>query len=136
MEAHDTHSVINATFGRIADRADQIADVFYERLFEAEPSARSLFDQRIDAQRQRFMVELGWLAEAAADLEDIRERVEALGVRHLGYGVQSEHYPLMRSALLDSFATVLEDWTDDQADAWGQLIDAVAHIMASAADNA
>ena len=53
-----------------------------------------------------------------------------LGARHADYGVKAHHYELVREALLDALADVLDDTWDSQArDAWGKAYDLVAETM-------
>jgi len=49
----------------------------------------------------------------------LEKELEESGLRHAGYGVRDEHYPLVGAAMLHMLATVLGDrWTPAVAAAW------------------
>jgi nitric oxide dioxygenase len=56
--------------------------------------------------------------------------LEELGARHAGYGTSTEHYPVVRRALLDMFAEVMGPaFTTESRAAWDELYDFIEAAM-------
>jgi hemoglobin-like flavoprotein len=80
--------------------ADQAAQLFYQRLFELDPSLWSLFADDMTEQRQKLMQMITVAVRSLDRLADIVPSVEALGARHVSYGVKDEHYATVGNALI------------------------------------
>ena len=110
---------------------DQIVINFYERLFEIDPQARTMF-ARTDmvAQRGKFLEMLGEIV-ANLDVPDtLIPTVSALGRRHVDYGVRDVDYDRVREALFSAIAAELgEAFTDETRDAWEEAYALTAGIM-------
>jgi hemoglobin-like flavoprotein len=126
----DLHA-LETSFDLIAPRSDELADEFYARLFEAAPAVTPLF-AAIDMQRQKAML-LGTLVLLRKSLRDLGAIVPALrklGARHVAYGAQPEHYPVVGQALIGAIATIAGPaWSSDYESAWRQAFAIVANAM-------
>lgn len=137
MDNSDTMTAVRASFARIEDCADDVARSFYERLFAERPSVRPLFNDDLSEQRVKLMRTLALVVNNLSEFERVRPLVEALGRRHLSYGVQSDHYDVVGVALLSALADGLgEHFTDDVRAAWTKVYGQVADIMIEAAERA
>jgi hemoglobin-like flavoprotein len=121
-------------FDRIWPVSDRMVELFYDRLFETEPTLRALFRGDMAEQKRKF---ISTLAGIIAHLDDNAARFSitgALGRHHGEYGVAPAHYPLVRNALLSTLAQTLGSaWTAEDADAWRRAYDCVSTEMLSAA---
>lgn len=114
----------------VEDDSGRFGHVFYERLFQLDPQARSLFHVDMVDQQQKLVDEVAFLAAAVDDFPGFVQRAHALGERHRGYGVRPVHYGVVQVALIDALsATLGEEWTDDAATAWRRLYALVAETM-------
>ena len=115
--------------------ADAAATIFYDRLFELDPSLRRLFSRTdMAGQRRNLMQTLAVVVASIDRLESIVPAVEALGRRHAGYGVEAAHFETVGQALLDTLAVGLgEDFTAEVRDAWATAYGILAGVMQSAA---
>jgi hemoglobin-like flavoprotein len=82
------------------------ADLFYGRLFELAPDTRPLFRRDIHAQGAMLMDTLDLVVRSLSRLADVLPAAHDLARRHVGYGVQPQHYDSVGTALL---------WTLEQA---------------------
>ena len=81
--------------------ADDAAQLFYRRLFELDPSLRSMFRQtNMTEQRRKLMQMITVAVRGLARLDELLPAVEALGMRHAGYGVTDAHYDTVGAALI------------------------------------
>ena len=77
------------------------------------------------------------VVQVTLELEAEVDALEQMGARHVGYGAQPAHYPIVRDTLLATLAQFAGDlWTQDLADAWERAINAVAGLMLTGAENA
>jgi hemoglobin-like flavoprotein len=114
----------------VARMADEAAQLFYTRLFELEPSLRTLFHAEPAEQRRKLMDALSFIVARADRPDELQPMLAALGERHVRYGVRPEHYVTVGEALL---------WTLDQGlgalrttesrDAWVAAYEFVATAM-------
>ena len=121
---------VRSSFALVAPIADRAAALFYDHLFAADPSLRSLFKGDMAHQGERLMQMIG----AAVGLLDKPERLlpvlHSLGSRHAGYGVRAAHYDTVGAALLRTLRDGLGDaFTPAVADAWATMYGLVAHEM-------
>lgn len=114
--------------------AEQAAELFYGRLFELDPSLRSLFKGDMAEQGKKLMTTLKLAVGSLKNLEKIVPAVQDLGVRHKGYGVQESHYDTVAQALLWTLQEGLQaEFTDDVRIAWTAVYTVLADTMKAAA---
>jgi hemoglobin-like flavoprotein len=122
---------LETSFDLVASRGDELMDVFYTRLFDAAPAVQPLF-ARTDLRKQKMMLlrVLGLLRRSLRDLDPIVPILHDLGARHVAYGAQPEHYPVVGAVLIASMAEVAGDaWRPEYERAWAAAFDVVAGAM-------
>jgi hemoglobin-like flavoprotein len=130
--------LIRASWRSVEPIADTAATLFYDRLFELDPTVRRLF-RRTDmvAQRKNLMQTLTVVVKGIDRLEDLVPAVEALGRRHAGYGVRPEHYDTVGAALLWTLEQGLGTaFTPDVRGAWATAYGTLASVMIAAGKEA
>jgi nitric oxide dioxygenase len=126
-------TLVQTSFAKVAPIADVAARLFYDNLFERDPALRSLFKEDMTEQRQKLMAMLSVAVANVRDLSKIAEAVQALGRRHVSYGVKPEDYSTVGAALIATLEKGLgDDFTPEVRDAWQACIAAVAGEMLSA----
>lgn len=129
---------LETSFDEVAPRGDELVDEFYRRLFEAAPAVLPLFADT-DMQRQKTML-LGMLVLLRKSLRDLRgilPKLRELGARHVTYGAQPEHYPVVGEALIAAMATVAgAAWRPEHERAWREAFAVVAGAMLEGATTA
>jgi hemoglobin-like flavoprotein len=129
--------LIRASWSSVAPIADDAARIFYDRLFELDPSIRPMFAHTdMDGQRKVLMQTLAVVVKSIDRLETLVPAVEALGRRHAGYGVQPGHYATVGRALLDTLEAGLgKAFTPVVRDAWTEAYTILASVMLAATDS-
>jgi hemoglobin-like flavoprotein len=113
--------------------ADQVAESFYARLFMISPHLRKLFMGDMKRQGTMLMTSLELAVSGLDNMESILPAVQALGERHVSYGVKAEYYPLATDAFLWALGYHLgDDFTPALRDAWAKAFDALVGAMLSA----
>jgi hemoglobin-like flavoprotein len=129
---------LETSFDHIAPRGDELMDVFYARLFAVAPSVKPLF-AGTDLKRQKAMLlaALVLLRRSLRDLESVTPALRELGARHVRYGAQTQHYPVVGEVLIASMAEVAgEAWTLEYERAWTEAFTIVAGAMIEGAEAA
>jgi nitric oxide dioxygenase len=125
---------VKRSFVLIVPIADQAGISFYTRLFEIDPSLRSLFKSDIEAQSKKLMQMIAIAVNGLDRLETIVPAVQALGARHAAYGVADAHYDTVGSALLWTLEQGLGSaFTPKAREAWTAAYLLLADTMKAAA---
>lgn len=136
MTPRDTE-LVQTSFAKVAPIADQAAALFYDRLFELDPSLKPLFQGDMVEQGKRLMSMIAAAVQGLDDLESLVPVVQDLGRRHQRYGVKADHYGTVGQALLDTLAKGLGDaFTDDVRLAWTAVYGVLSTTMIAAAQEA
>ena len=96
----DQAKLVQDSFAKVAPISDVAAWMFYERLFEIDPSLRALFQTDPIVRRRKLMDALEFIVAHVDRPDDLVPMLAALGQRHVGYGVRAEHYAVVGEALL------------------------------------
>lgn len=108
--------------------------MFYDRLFELDPSLRGLFHTSREDQARKLAQALSVVVKGIDRPAQLRGAVEALGRRHAGYGVHEEHYATVGEALIWTLEKGLgEAFTLDTRAAWIAAYGWLAFVMCEAA---
>lgn len=133
MTPHQIH-LVQTSFEKVAPIADTAASLFYGRLFEIDPSTRALFRDDLRRQGAMLMQTLGLAVRHLHDPTPVLGAVQALGVRHVRYGVTHAHYASVGSALLWTLGQGLgEGFTPEVEAAWAAAYDLLGGVMRTAA---
>lgn len=127
--------IVQNTWQLMVPTADTASCLFYERLFEIDPTTRPLFRAKsLPEQKRKLMQVLGIVVRGLDDLGNLMPIVEDLGRRHSGYGVTEQHYQSVGSALLWTLRKGLgQAWTAEAEVAWCTVYALLSGVMRSAA---
>jgi hemoglobin-like flavoprotein len=121
---------LRRTWELVAPMADEAAQLFYERLFEIDPSLRVLFQSDPVVRRRKLMDALAFVVTHVDRPDDLVAMLAALGHRHVGYGVRPEHYAAAGEALLwtlDEGVGALR--TAEAREAWVVTYELISAVM-------
>jgi methyl-accepting chemotaxis protein len=135
--ALDLHA-LETSFDLVAPRGDELVDTFYTRLFTTAPAVKPLFaGTDLDQQKKMLLATLALLRKSLRDLGAVVPKLRELGRRHVAYGAQPEHYPVVGEVLIASMAEVAgEAWKPEHQRAWTAAIAVVAGAMLEGAATA
>jgi hemoglobin-like flavoprotein len=132
-----TVDTLRSSFARIAAQKNDVAAMFYERLFEVAPGVRPLFEPDIEEQQKKLLASLVRIVQAVDNPDELVPYLSDLGRRHLTYGAKTEHYAVVGDVLLWTFERVLgPEFTPEVRAAWRAAYGAVAELMCDAAEGA
>ena len=87
-------------------------------------------------QGKKLMASLGFVVYGLDRAETILPQVRALAKRHVTYGVEEHHYPIVGQALIETLAAGLgAAFTPDVREAWQAAYGLLVSVMIEAARN-
>jgi hemoglobin-like flavoprotein len=127
--------LVKETWKKVVPIADTAAYLFYDRLFDADPTTRVLFNSTdLPEQRRKLIQVLASVVRGIDDLEKLLPTLRALGQRHTRYRVEDRHYDTVGAALLWTLEQGLGSaWTPQAKVAWSEAYAIVANVMRSGA---
>ena len=111
--------LVQESFSKVVPISEAAAVIFYDRLFEVAPSVKAMFPSDMTQQRKKLMMMLAAVVNGLGNLESILPAASALAKRHVSYGAEPAHYPVVGDALLWTIEQGLGSaWTPQIAAAW------------------
>ncbi|RWF61367.1 globin family protein [Mesorhizobium sp.] len=131
----DQIRLVQDSFREVVPIRVAAAALFYERLFAIDGDLRALFPERdMTKQGAKVMAALGFVVHGLDRAETILPTVRDLARRHVGYGVEEHHYPIVGQALIETLAAGLGDaFTPPVREAWKAAYGLLASVMIEAA---
>jgi nitric oxide dioxygenase len=126
-------TLVQQSFKKLHPMAQAAGELFYHKLFEAAPQARTMFKSPIAGQANKLMYTLGYVVAHLHTPQTIMTDVQRLAIRHNQYGAQPAHYALVGGVLLETLAEGLgSDWNAELQSAWVAAYQLVANAMMEA----
>jgi hemoglobin-like flavoprotein len=122
---------LERSFDLVAGRGEDLVKLFYSRLFEMAPATRALFaGVDMPTQHRALLAKLVALRNSLRKIEEIVPDLEELGTRHVAYGAEAAHYPVVGAVLIETMAEVGgADWTPEYTAAWTRAYQIVSDSM-------
>ena len=118
---------------KITEITPQTGELFYQNLFTADPSLKSLFKGDMNKQGKKLMHMFNVAVVMLNKFEVLVPILQGLGQNHVYYGVQESHYQTVGVALLKTLEQGLgEDFTPEVKDAWTEVYGVMADVMIAA----
>jgi hemoglobin-like flavoprotein len=126
--------LVRETFARVAAHPVVAGLLFYRRLFTLDPSLRRLFHTDVEVQSRKLMEALALIVNCLDAPRSELAGLEALGRRHVEYGVREEHYDTVGAALFWMLEQDLGPaYTPEVRGAWEAAYGFIAQTMKAAA---
>ena len=123
--------LLEASFKLVAPQGEALVTRFYERLFEKYPAVKPLFkNASINEQKKKLLASLVLVIQNLRHPEKLTSALQAMGARHVGYGVKPAHYDAVGENLLSVLGEIAgEAWTPEVSQAWADAYAAIKTIM-------
>lgn len=122
--------LVQDTWQLISPVSKKMGEEFYAKLFETHPELKPLFKSDPKDQAMKLMFMLSYLVHRLDSVDELKEEIKKLAVRHQNYGTHDQHYAPLGKILMWSLADNLGDhWTPETATAWQKTYDLIAHLM-------
>jgi hemoglobin-like flavoprotein len=124
-------ALVQDSWEKVVPIADTAAKLFYNRLFDIDPSLKQLFAQTDMAEQRKKLMQIITVAVRGLQrIDELLPAIEAMGRRHSGYGVKEEHYTTVATALLWTLEQGLGPaFTPDVRSAWVETYTILSAVM-------
>ncbi len=127
--------LIRESYAAVQPHADEVVRFFYATLFAIAPATRELFAVNMEVQRGRLLRALVHIVQAVDRPDDLVPFLRQLGRDHRKFGVLTEHYDAMGTALVTALKQYAgQAWTPQVEKAWIDVYGLIARTMLEAAD--
>ena len=131
------HDSIRSSFEALAPHTEELAERFFGRLFAVQPVIRALLPRDHWQRAHDLSALLGLVIKHAGRLDSIQNVLMDFGAKAQRAGVMPQQYGMARQALLDAMHDVLgNNWTEDVAADWTDLLNSVASVVVLGAGRA
>lgn len=131
---HKQIELVQASWKKVLVISDAAATLFYTRLFALDPSLRPMFKGELQEQGRKLISMIGVAVNGLSRIETLVPVIEALGRRHAGYGVRTQHYLTVAEALIWTLEQGLgKDFTPETKQAWIEAYGLLATTMQAGA---
>ena len=132
----DKVQLIRDSLIQVRPLADHIAESFYSHMFEVAPHLQKLFTGNMKTQGTMLLTSLELAVSSLDNMESILPSVQALGERHMSYGVRKEYYPYAKESFLWALEKHLKgEFSPTLKNAWSEAFDTLIEVMSSAGSN-
>lgn len=121
---------LESSFKLLAPRGPEMVDRFFAHLLAKHPGLRLMFPSDLSGPKRKFLASMVLVAQSLRTPEQFREPFFEMGARHVNYGAQPEHYPIVRDTLIG----VMKDmsgpaWSEQLSADWKAALDQVVTVM-------
>ncbi|MDQ6974402.1 MAG: hypothetical protein Q9M10_05915 [Mariprofundaceae bacterium] len=110
-------------------KMNALSTCFFTHLFHLSPELADVLNGDVAMLQRKFTSTIATLKNIRY-LDKISSALEAMALRHVGYGAECHHFAAFRQALLSALQEILgESFTTEHQEAWGKTFDAVSDIM-------
>ncbi len=121
---------LTTSFRIIEPQIDEVVSIFYTRLFESAPHIRSMFPNDMGRQKKHMVNALLLVAKNVPNIENLIEPLREMGARHIDYGAQEAHFPIVRDTMVYALKQVAGyTWTPQLDADWTHALDVIAGYM-------
>lgn len=126
--------LIRESYAVVEPHSDEVAKFFYGTLFSIAPHTRELFAANMEVQRSRLLRALVHFIQMVDKPDELLPFLQQLGRDHRKFGVITQHYEAVGTALLAAIKRYAGDaWTDQVERAWAEAYTVMASAMTEAA---
>ncbi len=123
-------NLVKKSFEKIEPISEQVAALFYAKLFDLEPKLLRLFKGDMNEQGRKLMQVIGYAVESLEHIDEFIPQVRELGARHTKYGVKNRDYESVGTALLWTLEKALgREFNAQTRAAWAAVYELLAATM-------
>lgn len=127
-------SLVQKTWALAEPLGDTVSILFYGRMFELDPSLRSLFKKDMLEQGRSLRTMLSMVIAGLTQMDKLAPAMAACGRRHIDYGVTDSQYDTVGEALYWTLEQGLRGhFTEEVRSAWKATYEFMAGTMKQAA---
>ncbi len=136
--SNQTIETVKATIPFLMQNGVKLTELFYKRLFEANPEVGEFFNrsnQDSGTQQRALGGAICAFAQNIETPENLAEAISKISNKHASLGIQPDHYPIVGKHLLGAIDEMLNPAPQEILDAWAEAYGFLAGVMIGAEKN-
>jgi hemoglobin-like flavoprotein len=131
----ELNKIVRETYWIVTRNDEEFSKSFYIFLFDKYPQLAPLFVKtNMEQQRDKIIKSLDLIVLNLNNPKRFNSELKNLGAKHVNYGSELEHYPLVGDALLQALEKHLgEHWNPTVKNAWILAYERIAKAMTEGA---
>lgn len=123
-------AVVQASWQKVAPLGTELADMFYQRLFELAPELRQFYQTDLQQYGERLMRNLGMAVTSLARMEQVLPMLQDFAAQRVERGIKDGYETVVRNAMLWALEQRLaESFTQDVRTAWNETYSLLTGII-------
>jgi hemoglobin-like flavoprotein len=116
---------VQSSYKEVSHDARALSSSFYEELFRAAPTLRSLFPQDLSTLQGHFEAALALVIRNLSEMNALQQPLSDLGAQHVGWGARPADYLVARDALVAAIRSRAASWNETLEADWRRAITAI-----------
>eukprot|EP00755_Sulcionema_specki_P035206 Sspe_Gene.21486::Locus_8074_Transcript_1_1_Confidence_1.000_Length_3770::g.21486::m.21486 len=110
-----------------------LGQIFYRTLFSNHPEVKPLFNETMmEVQANHFVSVMASVVQALHNPEGFQAQLEEIASRHISYGVEPEHYDMVKPAIMEAIRSLGRGTTEEHVAAWEVVFKVMGSILKEA----
>jgi hemoglobin-like flavoprotein len=123
-------SVVQASWQKVDEKNHEVAEMFYQRLFELAPELRQFYQSDLQEYGTCLMRNLGTAVASLARLDNVLPMLQDFGQQRFERGIKDGYETAVRNAMLWALEQRLaEAFTQDVRTAWNETYSLLTGII-------
>lgn len=123
-------AVVQASWQKVAPLGGELADTFYQRLFELAPELRQFYQTDLQQYGDRLMRNLGLAVTSLGRLDSVLPMLQDFAAQRIERGIKDGYETVVRNAMLWALEQRLaESFTQDVRTAWNETYSLLTGII-------
>jgi hemoglobin-like flavoprotein len=123
-------SVVQASWQKVDEKNHEVAEMFYQRLFELAPDLRQFYQSDLHEYGAILMRNLGTAVASLARLDSVLPMLQDFGQQRFERGIKDGYETAVRNAMLWALEQRLaEAFTQDVRTAWNETYSLLTGII-------
>lgn len=122
--------LIQTSFSLIQNQSEQFSDLFYQTLFDLNPSVKAIFPADMDAQKRKLSSMINLLVNSCEVYERLTPAFKQLGESHKHLNLTEQDFEIVKQALLVTLEQLCgSSWNLETKQAWAEFYGAIVKAM-------
>jgi hemoglobin-like flavoprotein len=123
-------ALVQASWQKVDEKNHEVAQMFYQRLFELAPELRQFYQTDLKECGARLMRNLGMAVTSLGRMDSVMPMLQDFAAQRVEHGIKDGYETVVRNAMLCALEQRLaESFTQDVRTAWNETYSLLTGII-------
>jgi len=123
-------ALVQASWQKVDEKNHEVAQMFYQRLFELAPELRQFYQTDLQEYGARLMRNLGMAVKSLRQMDSVLPMLQDFAAQRVERGIKDGYETVVRNAMLWALEQRLaESFTQDVRTAWNETYSLLTGII-------